>query len=275
MTSPPVLPRVLTLKEAFDAHRAPGSRVISKHDNYFTLYDRVLAPWRDRPVTLIEIGVQHGGSVQMWKRYLAPGSTVIGLDIYPACQQFQEEGIRILTGDQSDRAFLERVVAEAGPADIIIDDGSHIPRHQIASFEALFAQTLKPGGVYIVEDCHTSYWPRYGGGERRRGSFIEYAKRAVDDLNWWHIEGRRRPKRWLTDWLEAVEFVSSVVVFRKNAMQAPTAVQVGDVRTIDLDAPFTGKWLGKVIVRLKRNTFVQGQVRRHPALWRMMRRFMR
>jgi hypothetical protein len=267
--------RPLTLREAFDAHNASGSRVISKHDNYFALYDRVLAPYRDRPVTLIEIGVQHGGSMQMWKRYLAPGSTVVGLDIYPECRQFEEDGVRIMIGDQSDRAFLQRVVAEAGPADVIIDDGSHIPSHQIASFEMLFAQALKPGGIYIVEDCHTSYWPRYGGGEGRRGTFIEYAKRAVDDLNWWHIEGRGRPKRWLTDWLEAVEFVSSVVVFRKNAMQAPATVQAGEVRGLDLNAPFSGGRLGNAMVRLKRNAFLQAQVRRHPALWRMMKRFMR
>lgn len=47
------------------------------------------------------------------------------------------------------------------PYDIIIDDGSHMVRHVIASFEALFPY-LRRGGLYIIEDLHTSYWKRYG-----------------------------------------------------------------------------------------------------------------
>lgn len=264
-----------SVRDAFDVHKAPGSRSISKHENYFALYDRALASYRNRPIVLVEIGVQHGGSMQMWQRFLHPGSTVVGLDIYPDCKQYEEGAIRIFIGDQSDTAFLDRVIAEVGPADVIIDDGSHIPWHQIATFEHLFRHGLKEGGTYIVEDCHTSYWPRYGGGEGRKGSFIEYAKRAVDDLNWWHIEGRRRAKRWLTDWLESVEFVSSVVVFRKAAMTAPGEVHVGDVKPLNLDAPFAGGRLGGVLVRLKRSAFLQGQVRRYPVLWRVMKRFMK
>lgn len=211
----------------------------------------------------------------MWQRFLHPGSTVVGLDIYPDCKQFEEDGIRIFIGDQSDQAFLESVIAAVGHADVIIDDGSHIPWHQIATFEYLFRHGLKEGGTYIVEDCHTSYWPRYGGGVRRRDTFIEYAKRAVDDVNWWHIEGHRRAKRWLTDWLESVEFQSSIVVFRKAAMQAPRDVDVGDVKALNLDAPFAGGRMGGLLVRLKRNTFLQAQVRRYPFFWGLMKRFMR
>lgn len=39
---------------------------------------------------------------------------------------------------------------------MIVDDGSHIPSHQMASWHYLF-KTLKPGGIYVIEDLHTSY----------------------------------------------------------------------------------------------------------------------
>lgn len=263
-----------SVRQAFDEHRSPGSRSITKHENYFSIYDQCLAPYLDRPITLIEIGVQHGGSMQMWKRHLHPGSTVVGLDIYAECKQYEEPGVRIFIGDQSDKAFLANVIAEVGRADVIIDDGSHIPSHQVASFEYLFSAGLARRGVYIVEDCHTSYWPRYGGGLRRKGTFIEYAKRTVDDINWWHIEGRRADKPWLTDMLESVTFFSSVVVFQKAEMRAFGEIQAGDVTPLDLEAPFANGRFGRAVVRLKRNTFLQAQVRRHPTLWRLMKRLM-
>lgn len=264
-----------SLRDAFDAQNVPGARSISKHANYFGVYDRWLAEYRARPVTLIEIGVQHGGSLQMWKRFLHPDSLVVGLDIHPGCKQFEEPGARVFIGDQSDRAFLASVIAEVGQADVIVDDGSHIPWHQVASFEYLFAHGLKAGGTYVVEDCHTSYWPRYGGGERRKGTFIEYAKRAVDALNWWSIEGRRGAQPWLTPMLETVAFDCSTVVFRKGEMQAPAEVHAGEVRGLDLDAPFAAGRMGGVLVRLKQNAFLQAQVRRHPALWGLMKKFMK
>jgi hypothetical protein len=116
-----------SVRECFDEHRRPGSRFITKYENYFDVYDRYLLPFRERPVKLIEIGVQHGGSLQMWRRYLHPESIVIGIDIYAACKRFEEDGIRIFIGDQSDHLFLQHVIDDVGTADIVIDDGSHIP----------------------------------------------------------------------------------------------------------------------------------------------------
>ena len=40
-----------------------------------------------------------------------------------------------------------------------IDDGSHIPEHQIASFVRLFPD-VAGGGAYIIEDVEVSYWCR-------------------------------------------------------------------------------------------------------------------
>lgn len=261
-------------RDCFDAHEAPGSRFITKYENYFGIYDRYLEPLRDRPITMIEIGVQHGGSLQMWKEYLHPDSTVVGIDIYAACKKYEADGIRVFIGDQSDPKFLASVITEIGTVDYILDDGSHIPRHQNASFEYLFHHGLKDGGVYICEDCHTSYWPRYGGGVRKSGTFIEFAKVIADDINYWHMEDKPGAPNWRTQMVESVEFYSSVVAFRKAQMRSPRQIEVGDVKALDLEAPFREGALGKLVVFAKRVPFLQGAVRRTPFLWNIMKKLM-
>lgn len=267
--------RPQTTRDSFDVHNSPDARFITKFENYFSIYDRYFGDFRDRPVTMIEIGVQHGGSLQMWKRYLHPGSTVVGIDIYAACKQYEEDGIRIFIGDQSDEAFLASVIEQIGQVDIVLDDGSHIPAHQIATFNYLFRHGLRDGGVYLVEDCHTSYWGRYGGGVKKRGTFIEFSKDVADRVNYWHMERPNGPRHWQTDWIESVEFYSSVVAFRKKRMTSPATVEVGGRKALNLDAPFAeGRW-GKLIVALKHVPFLQTMVRKSPFLWRLMRKFMR
>lgn len=58
---------------------------------------------------------------------------------------------------------MQKFAQSVGPEfDIIIDDGCHIVEHQITSFKTLFP-LIKPKGMYIIEDLHTSYWKEYGG----------------------------------------------------------------------------------------------------------------
>ena len=263
------------VRHYFDEHAEVGSLYITKYTNFFDIYDRYLGSLRDRPIRMIEIGVQHGGSLQMWKKYLHPDSVVIGIDIYAACKKYEENGIQIFIGDQSDPEFLAQVIAETGPVDFVLDDGSHIPRHQIASFEYLFRHGLNNGGVYMVEDCFTSYWRRFGGGLRKRGTFIEYSKNVIDELNYWHLENPPAQRSWRTDMVEAVEFHSAVVAFRKRPMGRPERIDIGDVKLLDLEAPFREGKLGEMIVRAKRVPMIQAAVRRTPFLWNLMKRVMR
>ena len=67
--------------------------------------------------------------------------------------------------EQADAGFLQKVAGEFGPFDLIIDDGSHVNAHVITTFEVLFP-LLKTGGLYVVEDTQTSYWPVLGGSSR-------------------------------------------------------------------------------------------------------------
>lgn len=153
-----------------------------KAAHYFHAYENHLARFCGLSVTMIEIGVWNGGSLEMWKRYLGPSAQIVGIDIEPECRQYEEAQIAVRIGDQGDAAFLESVADEFGPIDIVLDDGSHKPGDIATSFETLYPR-LDRNGVYVVEDVGTSYLPEYDGGLGREGTFIETLKRRIDELH--------------------------------------------------------------------------------------------
>lgn len=79
--------------------------------------------------------------------------------------------------------FIENIAANVcGSFDLILDDGGHTMNQQIVSIETLF-KYLKKDGIYLVKDCHTSYWSSYGGGLKNTNSFIEYSKNLINYIN--------------------------------------------------------------------------------------------
>jgi cephalosporin hydroxylase len=157
-------------------------RLIHKWAHYFPVYERHFARFRNQPVTMLEIGVGQGGSLQMWKRYLGPFAQIIGMEIRAAAKDYEEDQIHVRIGDQGDPSFLAGVVREFGPFDIVLDDGSHRMDHIHASFKALYP-AVRHNGVYLVEDLHTAYSERFGGGYKNPASFIETCKDLVDQVN--------------------------------------------------------------------------------------------
>ena len=116
-------------------------------------YGQEFSRLREEPITVLEIGVKTGASIRLWQRYF-PNARIVGVDIRPR-ELSNAKRIVLVQGDQSDRSFLERLARDYGPFGLIIDDGSHVPSHQILTFEALFPHLLS-GGVYVCEDVHTS-----------------------------------------------------------------------------------------------------------------------
>lgn len=149
------------------------------------VYERYVADRRDEPVALLEIGVWRGASLRMWRDYF-PRGRIVGLDVNPDAAREAGERIEVVVGDQADTELLARIVEGAGPFDVVIDDGSHRIEHQRPTLEFLWPH-VKPGGVYVVEDTHTSYLEQYGMGWRRPGTTIELLTGVVDDLHRdWH-----------------------------------------------------------------------------------------
>ncbi|MFD2090360.1 class I SAM-dependent methyltransferase [Blastococcus deserti] len=206
----------------FSSHRA--GRVLDKWVHYFPIYSRHLAPYRGRPIRVLEIGTYRGGSLDMWRWYFGPQVTLVGIDIDEDAKAAADPRHVVEIGDQTDADFLRRVAEEHGPFDVIIDDGGHGMQQQIVTAETLFP-LLADGGVFLVEDCHTSYWDSYEGGRNRPGTFMEWAKQRLDDVNGFHQPGPVDPV-W-TGQLDGLHCYDSVVVLDKKTRFAPFAEQVG------------------------------------------------
>lgn len=212
-----------TLIDFFENH---PHRMIHKWMHYFEIYERHFHQFRGKDMSLLEFGVLHGGSLQMWKHYFGQGARITGVDINPRCATLAEERIDIVIGNQEDRNSLRGIVAERPPFDIIIDDGGHTMTQQITTFQEMWF-SLKEGGVYLCEDTHTSYWPAFGGGYRQPGTFIEYTKNLLDQLTAWHSPDPALAVNEFTRTAFAVHYYDSMVFFEKRALQPPHARMKG------------------------------------------------
>jgi hypothetical protein len=225
------------LRKFFDQHEG---RLVWKWHHYFDIYERHFARFRGKSICLVEFGVSQGGSLQMWREYFGPQATIYGIDINPNCKQFEGNGVHIVIGDQEDRAFLRSLAQTLPPVDILIDDGGHTMRQQIHTFEELFP-VVQPHGVYLVEDLHTSYWANWGGGHKKRGTFIEYSKNLIDKLNAWHSQ---QPQRLSPDAFtrsaRSVHYYDSVLVIEKEPVAPPTHEQKGEALFPDYEPPQGG-----------------------------------
>ena len=206
-----------------DYLKTTDDRLSSKWTQYFDIYTRELTRFRARPVSFLEIGVFRGGSIPMWKAFFAEGSRLSFVDIDPACAELALPGTHVEIGNQADPAFLADLAARHGPFDVILDDGSHVCAHQVASFENLWPH-LADGGLYMVEDCHTSYWPGFGGGYRNEASWIEYAKRLTDRMHSWYTDQDALfPFDPIARELHSVRFYDSITVLEKRVKAEPPA----------------------------------------------------
>lgn len=203
-------------------------KAIHKWGHYFPIYERHFAPWRGRTLTFLEIGVAKGGSLAMWRRYFGPLAQIIGVDIDPKCAAHAGYGIDVRIGDQSDPAFLRALVDEFGAPDVVLDDGGHRMEQIAASFEFLYPRMGK-NGVYLIEDLHTAYWPKFGGGLGEPASFINIAKGLVDQLNADHAEGQLSPDAFTRETF-SIAFYDSVVVFEKGQIpnKGPIEITAGN-----------------------------------------------
>lgn len=217
-----------TLRPIFESH---SGRLIHKVDHYIEIYETYFSKYIDKEVIILEIGIAHGGSLQMWKKYFGNKAKIFAVDINPECKTLEEENVKIYIGSQEDKAFLSRLKNEIPRPDIIIDDGGHTMKQQITSFEILYSH-LKENGIYLCEDTCTSYWYEYGGGFKRRGTFIEFSKKFIDQLNAWHSQSRRFCVNDFTVSTNAIHFYDSMVFFEKKPRKKPVNIQIGE-RTIN------------------------------------------
>ena len=201
---------------------------LNKWKHYFDIYDENFSKFRNKKITVLEIGIFRGGSLKMWESYFGAQVKIIGVDINPICKQYENNNTKIYIDDQTNENFLKSIFDENERPDIIIDDGGHTSNQQISSFNFLFEE-LKLGGVYVVEDTHTSYAKEFQDREDQL-TFIEYAKVLLDELNdWYRVKDYKLYKHKINQvdvsyWAKfifKVCFYNSIVSIEKRRSEIP------------------------------------------------------
>jgi Methyltransferase domain len=172
------------ITETFNIHQG---KMLDKWSSYLHIYDSVLESRRDKIFNIIEIGIQNGGSVELWAKIFNNLKSISAIDINPECSKldFADKRIEVYIGDANSDNIIDRLRHKSERIDLVIDDGSHLSRDIIVSFLNYF-KFLRPGGIYIVEDLHCSYWEEFSGGLFHPFSSISFFKNLIDSLNFEH-----------------------------------------------------------------------------------------
>lgn len=185
--------------------------------HYFPVYEKYLSRFIGQDCTMLEIGVQNGGSLKIWKKYLGHRAKIIGIDINPQCKVHEDKNfdINIRVGDQENISFLKQITEEFRHFDIVIDDGGHKMSQLSTSFEYLYPNVNK-NGLYLLEDLHTCYWEEFGGGLNKPETFINRTKNIIDQLNADHSRGQVNKTTFSSD-TYGIYFHDSIIVFEKGS----------------------------------------------------------
>jgi len=172
-----------SLKDLYLSHQGRAS---DKCIHYFDIYHENFSMFIGKKSNILEIGVQNGGSSEIFSKYFQNGN-IYGVDINPkVCEHQLGKNNQFFCFDIRDKNAFEKVLG-GKTFDVLIDDGSHLPKDIIFAFEYLF-EKINPGGVYLIEDVYTSYWKSHDGGLQRSGTAMEYFKQLSDYIYYYCFE---------------------------------------------------------------------------------------
>ena len=200
--------------------------VVHKWHHYIPVYDRYFSCFRGKKIRFLEIGVSNGGSLQMWRKYFGDNAIIYGIDIDPKCEKLNGLAGQVRIGSQADYHFLEAIVKEMGGVDVILDDGSHHMDHIPATLNYLFSH-LSYGGVYMIEDLHTAYWKKFGGGYQSKKNFFNFSMDLVDDMHHWYHR-KKIKKTAVSKNCSGIHIHDSILVLEKNKLFKPVHSRVGE-----------------------------------------------
>jgi hypothetical protein len=215
--------------------------LVRKVKHYFDVYERHFARFRDqKTVTMLEMGIQSGGSIELWRDYFGDKLIYHGMDINPNDKPLEDvsKNIFVHIGSQDNKTYMHELAKSIPNLDIVLDDASHQPLHQFIAFQNVY-EYVQPNGVYMVEDLHTNYWKNkeFDGGPHSKITFMHYAKHLVDELNAFNSEKFNLAKATrFTSTTVGIAFYDSMVVFEKGQHKPYENVDAGGIRI-----PFKGE----------------------------------
>jgi cephalosporin hydroxylase len=212
-------------------HKSKTGKLSDKWASYLTYYDTLFAGWESRPIKMLEIGVQNGGSLETWASYFKSAQTIIGCDIDERCSalKYDDSRIHIVIGDACKPDAFQKIRNISISFDLIIDDGSHISTDILNAFLSYFP-LVNPGGTYIIEDAHCLYLDDFSGGLLNDFGGYAFFKKLVDivSFQFWrdqasigtylrtYFHPNNIPKFILDGEIESIEFRNSIITIKKS-----------------------------------------------------------
>lgn len=182
---------------------------------YFKVYEKHFSKYVGKAPVIVEVGVQGGGSIQMWRKYFGDDAKIYGIDIDPRISEHKEHydsNVELFVGDQASPEFWDEFLKKVPEIDIFIDDGGHTSEQQMITLHKVFPH-IKMGGVFLCEDTHTSYWMGLGNPQ----TFAMYCQIVSDFVNYEHVNGHKfedMAKNYYG--LYSTTVYNSMVVFEKE-----------------------------------------------------------
>ena len=186
----------------------------TKANIYFHVYEEVFQKFRDKEIIFVEIGVQRGGSLLMWRDWLGPKARIIGIDLDPNAKKMEKYGFEIFIGNQASPDFWNNFFKQVGNVDIILDDGGHTNETQTLTTHSTI-NNINDGGLIVIEDASSSYIKKFSNPQKY--SFINYCKFLIDDIFVRSLEDETKKKlakkNSLNDKMYSIKFFPDFVVF--------------------------------------------------------------
>lgn len=272
------------MKSLHNLYKEHQGKVSDKWSLYLDVYENIFKPYSSKPINMLEIGVQNGGSIEIWSNYFESARVLVGCDINTDCSKlkFDDERIHVIIKDANSDDGENLISKCSDTFDIIIDDGSHTSSDIIKSFFRYFKK-LNNGGLFIIEDLHCSYWEHWEGGLYDPLSSISFFKRLVDVINFehWGIDKSRTEfmddisKRYgvtlsndILSQVHSITFVNSMCIVKKD--EAENNVLNKRIITGEQDLVVAGMkgWTGGMMVAPDQSKNYWSSLNKEPtALW--------
>lgn len=172
--------------------------------------------------SIVEIGIGKEISLPMWLN-MFKNAHIYGVDSLSK-NSINNSNCTVFQADQSNINELNNLKSKLIDKNVffINDDGSHIPEHQLLTFNVLFPILLE-GGIYIIEDIETSYWTKgtcydykTEYGVKHLNSIIEIFKDSIDIVNREFINKQLKTQLLHHDYIESVTFFRNCIIIKKN-----------------------------------------------------------
>lgn len=164
----------MTLDEVANKHGADKGS--AGHD-FMKRYAPFLEPLRDKPLNLLECGIEFGKSARMWLEAF-PLAQIYGVDIKNE-HGIQDDSFHFCIGDQRNADFWEQWKNESPMITVAVDDSCHYASASKVMFEAIWPH-LTAGGLYAIED--TCVWDDSEYISDVDG--YDWIRNLIRDVNW-------------------------------------------------------------------------------------------